>query len=399
MKTLKLGLCACAALFGCLLSSPATVIVDDIWSTGVWTNWNLPNQSPWYYKPESKVTDNRYIGAVPGALIMTNYSSGLVSGTRHFWTFLTTNAPELTVWGFTNTNGCSNATNAIYGYPVDLDYGQMLTMTLRFSPSGVIMDSGTKGLRLGLLYYETNLPDGALSAASPFYFGRCPRNTSNITKSGTNVTGYTLEIPLFANLNNNLFSFRVRTNLNGAAESADPIGETIVYGSLGGGPTLVGSGFQPDQDYTLTWSIARYGSSNQVSATLSGPLLGVPFTNFSRAYLDGFGCNWHKFDTFVIRVDTSYPVCDQLVLKEFKVEVLPLPPFNIVTAHRIDADNFRLVWESLDGQSYRVESKADLTAPTWTSNATVAATGTTTTWTNTGTAGAPKRFYRIVNTQ
>jgi hypothetical protein len=283
MKSLQKHVFAFASMFGFAMACQATVIVDDTWSTSAWTNWNLPYQSPWYYSPSTGVTDNRYIGAVTNSLVLTNFDESnftLVTGTRHFWTYFTSNAPDMTVWGFSYTNGCSNATNAIYGHPVDLDIGQMLTVTLRFSPSGFILDSGTKGLRFGLLCYETNLPDWALTCTTP-YFGRAARNTANISKSGTNVTGYLLDIPLFANItNNNMFSFRVRTNINGLDDSKDVVGKTSTYMSMGGGPSLTNlAGFQADQDYTLQWSVARYATSNQVSANISGPLGGVALTN------------------------------------------------------------------------------------------------------------------------
>jgi hypothetical protein len=399
MKILQKTLFTLTALFGLTLASQAAVVVDDTWSTSAYTNWNLPYQSPWYY---NNSTTNLYLGAIENALVLTNFDESnfsLVTGTRQFWTYFTTNAPDMTVWGFSNTNGCSNATNAIYGHPVDIELGQMLTMTLRFSPSGFIQDTGSKGLRFGLLCYETNLPDGALTCTTPL-FGRAARSTANISKSGTNVTGYLLDLALFANLtNNSMFSFRVRTNLNGIDDCKDVVGKTSTYLSMGGGPSLTNiSGFQADQDYTFQWTVARYATANQVSAKISGPLAGVPMTNFSRAYLDNSGSNYHKFDTFMIRVDGSSLVADRLVLKEFKVETLLMPPFNITTAHAIDANNFRLIWESLAGQNYRIDSKDTLAAATWTSNATVTAAGTTTTWTNAGTSTASQRFYRVVNT-
>lgn len=387
MKILKQTVLTLAAVLGFALASQATVIVDDTWSSATFTNWNLPTQCPWYYNGSS---GNNFLGVETNALILTNYSS-VVSGTRYFWTYFTTNAPELTaVYGDGSvTNTVSNTTNSFYGYPVDIDVGQMAKVTLKFVPAGFIMDSlGSKGLRFGLLGYPTNAPAG-----------RAARNTSNISKSGTNVVGYSCEIPLCANLTNNpLFSFRVRTELNTLTDSGDPLGKNSVYTSLGAGPDVsLIPGFQLDQEYTLEFSVGRYPSANVVSANISGPFAGVALTNFSRSYTDTSGSNYHTFDAFLVRVDSAWLVTDFLIFKEFKVETLPLPPFSITSAHAIDSDNFRLIWPSLSGQKYRVESTENLTAPSWTPSGTVTATGNTTTWTNTGISGINSRFYRVVN--
>ena len=388
MKMIQKSLLACTALIGFAVAAPATVIVDNTWPSGVYTNWNLPLESPWYYNSS---TTNLYMGAVTNALILTNYdeaSPTLVTGTRYFWTYFTTNATDLTL-PLSYTNPISGDTNAVYGYPVDFEVGQMLTVTLTFSPSGVIVDSGTKGLRFGLMSYGTNTPQG-----------RADRSTANISKSGTNVSGYSVELPLFANLtNNNMFSFRVRTNLSGISDSIDPLGKNTVFSSLGGGPSLTNvAGFLADSNYTFQFSISRYPTANMVSANISGPLAGVAQTNFSRAYMDTSGSNYFQFDAFLMRVDSSSLVADQLILKEFKVETTQLPPFSITSASFIDPNDFKLVWTSLSGQKYRIDSKSDLGAASWTSNDTVVATGNTTSWTNSGVGSISQQFYRVVNT-
>jgi hypothetical protein len=390
MKTTHSPLLALAAMLGFTMAAQAAVIVDDTWATGSYTNWSLPDQSPWYYNASG---GNLYYGCENNSLILTNYGPG-VTGTRNFWTYFTTNDPAMTaVYGDGSvTNSVSNTTNSFYGQLVDIGVGQQLTVTLRFIPSGFLYnDIGAKGLRMGLMGYGTNAPTG-----------RATRNTTNISKSGTNVTGYLLEIPLCLNWTNNpVFDFRVRTNLNGMADSIDPLGKTSTYFTLGAGPRLTNvTAFTLDQEYTLHWSVERWATANRISADISGPLAGVASTNFSRSYTDTSGTNgnWHAFDHFQFRVDSSVPVTDRLILKEFKVETSPLPPFNITTAHPIDANNFRLIWDSLTGQKYRVESKDDLNAASWTSNVTITATGTSTTWTNTGLSAISDRFYRVVNT-
>ena len=197
--------------------------------------------------------------------------------------------------------------------PVDIAVRQMLQATLTVQPNGFMMDTAAKGLRFGLMSYD----------AAPS--GRPTRNTANISKSGTNVLGYIVDVPFTATVTNNMFSFRGRTNnyATTLADNNDPMGKTTDYFSIGGGPTLNIAGFQPDQPYTLQFSVARYASSNIISASISGPLAGVALTNFSRSYSDTSGSNYHKFDCFMIRGDSGSPVVDGLILNEFKIEVLP----------------------------------------------------------------------------
>ena len=183
----------------------------------------------------------------------------------YFWTFFTTNDPALTVsFPPGQTNLISNDTNAYYGHPVDIDVGQMLTATLKAQPDGYIMDTAAKGLRFGLMSYD----------ATPS--GRPTRDTANISKRN-DVLGYMVEVPITGTVTNNMFSFRGRTNnyATTLADNNDPMGKTTDYFSIGGGPTLSIPGFQLDQQYTLQFSVARYASSNIVSASISGPLAGV----------------------------------------------------------------------------------------------------------------------------
>jgi hypothetical protein len=386
-STLKLIVFALAVVFGSTLAarSQSTLILDDTWTNSDFTTWNLPYSSPWYY-PDTPANSN-YIGVATGSLFLTNYST-LVTKTTYFWTFFTTNDPALSVPmppGITNI--ISNTTNALYGHPVQINPGQMIKLTLKFQPDGFIMDSAAKGLRFGLMSYD--------HADT----GRPTRYTSNISKSGTNVTGYFVEVPIWGTITNTgMFSMRVRTNMNLTSDATDPMGKTADYIQLGSGPTLTNvPGFQLDQEYTMHFSVARYAASNLVSADITGPLAGVALTNFSRAYVDPSGSNYFKFDCLMIRGDSGSPVVDNLILNEFKVEVLPIT-FDFTLQERINEDQFRLRWTSISGFNYQIQSKDDLNSASWTSNATVTATGSSTTWTNAGTTGVNQRFYRIVNT-
>ena len=59
----------------------------------------------------------------------------------------------------------------------------------------------------------------------------------------------------------------------------------------------------------------------------------------------------------------------------------------------------KLSWPSVSGKTYRVAYKNDLRATNWTDMITnLTATNTACSWTDATTAGVPKRFYIIVQT-
>jgi hypothetical protein len=392
MKRLHRILLTFVALSGFALVGHATVIVDNTWADGIRTNWNLPAESPWY----SWTTGSTYfIGVETNALYLTN-TPGI---TRYFWTYFTSNAPALTIpfGDGSTTNSVSNTTNCFYGYPIDLSIGQTLQATLVFSLSDVLIPSGTSPMRFGLTDYDTNNVVGALN-------GRVIRDTSQITKSGTGVTGYRLELPVFQTLANNaMLGLRYRFNDGVSTDEVDPLGKAGVWGFLGAGPSLTNySGFQPATMYTLVWAVQRYASSNVLSATISGGTFtnldtSATFTSFSYQAVDTSGSNYHRFDSFMMRFDTANIPTDLFIVNEFKVEVLPLN-FPITVVDKFNADSTRLKWNTIAGQNYQIQCKTNLTDPSWTPIETVTATTTTLTWTNTGLTGIGQRFYRVANT-
>jgi hypothetical protein len=281
------------------------------------------------------------------------------------------------------TNNSSNDTNRYYGHPVDLQPGQMLKVTLSFIPTGFLMD-GSK-TRFGLFGY-----DGSDN-------GTVTRSTKMFGKSGTNVTGYYVQVPIQATWpGNNMFSIRCRTNLAVTA-SAEPMGQDSIFWALGAGAGVTNAtGFQLDNQYTLEIDVARFAASNVITATITGNLGGV-YTNYTHSRIDVSGSNWHRFDCFAIRMDSSFPTPDVMILKEFKVEVLPVD-FS-VTGDRIDKDSYRLTYPTWPGFNYQAQYSDDLTSTNWTAFDTFTAVDHTGTSTNSGTTGSNGRFYRVVNTQ
>src|SRR3954465_7057411 len=82
-------------------------VLDDTWADGTYTNSNVPTDSPWFFNTSTAGTF--LIGSATNSMYLTNYD-GVNSSTKYFWTYFTTNAPELTV-NLTSTNIISNNTN------------------------------------------------------------------------------------------------------------------------------------------------------------------------------------------------------------------------------------------------------------------------------------------------
>ncbi len=370
----------------------ASVVIDDTFADGTRTNWNLPDEAPWYSWTSGS---SYYLGVATNALYCTN-TPGV---TRYFWTYFTSNAPELTI-PYTDgiaTNPISNTASNYYGYPIDIGIGQTVQATLVFSVADVLIATGTSPMRFGLMDYDTNNVAGGAN-------GRVIRDTSQITKSGTGISGYRLDLPIYQTLQNNaLLGFRYRFNDNVATDEQDPMGKAGVWSFIGAGPTLTNyTGFQPNTVYTLVWSVQRFATSNVLAASLSGGSFtnldnNQTFTNFTYQAIDASGSNYHRFDSFMMRFDTASIPTDLFIVNELKVEILPLN-FPITVVDKFNDDSTRLKWNTIAGQNYQIQYKANLTDPAWTAIETVMATTTTLTWTNTGLTGIGQRFYRVVNT-
>jgi hypothetical protein len=99
----------------------------------------------------------------------------------------------------------------------------------------------------------------------------------------------------------------------------------------------------------------------------------------------------------MMRFDTANIPTSLFIVKEFKVEVLPLN-FPITVVDKFNSSSTRLKWNTIAGQKYQIQYTSNLNDFNWMPIETITATTTTLTWTNTGLAGIPLRLYRVVNT-
>jgi len=199
----------------------------------------------------------------------------------------------------------------------------------------------------------------------------------------------------------------VRTNLPSSALMS-AAGD---YLSMVSGPSVMSNlpGFQSGTQYTLQMTAARMATTTmQVSEQITGPpLSNLGFLANDNTYFT------HRFSGFGIRPNRNTDSADVFNISHFKVEVIPatstpVTPFLITAAGNTTATNFFLTWNSVPGNFYQIQSTTNLTAPIfWITNTSLAASGSSATWTNGNTAGTnvyhpvpgirPQEYYRVLS--
>lgn len=345
------------ALFGLTSASRAVVIVEDTWADASRTNMPISSSNTvWYSSTASSL------------LVETNFMLGTNITSARLWVGYFTDDPAS---------------------PVTLAPGQMIKVTLVFTPTNVAQWTGSgtqRGLRFGLLNYAdggTRLTDDSFSSSGG---------------NGANVTGYMLNLSFYTNFSTETpMEIRVRTNL----ASANLIGATADYLSLGSGPCCLSNqpGFSSGTTYTLEFIVAR---TNATDVGVRTRIFGAD-QDLSFEVMDTSGFASNRFDAFAIRPNNLANAADHFTFSRFTVEVLPisvpLPPFSITSIERLSPSEVKVTFESVPGQTYVLESRDQVGSGAWVTNATTTATGTTTSLTNTGIPpGVTQRFYRVGRT-
>jgi hypothetical protein len=268
------------------------------------------------------------------------------------------------------------------GLPVHLNVGQQIKATILFSASGIVA-SGGNSMRLGLFDYL----DGGI---------RPTADGSGVANSGVNVRGYMLVLNFGTTFGvDTPLAMYARNNLS----AADLMGTTGNYESFGSGPenaTLNGTPSFTDN------------TTNVVELTVFRTAADT--VQFTTAVTNGAGVGWThsvtdstyaypRFDTFAIRPNSLATTANNFTFHLFKVEVgqatVPVLPFNITEVQRLSPTSVKLTWESVSGKSYQIHSTPSLSPVTWTTNDTVVATGTLTSYTN-APVSEDQKFYRVV---
>lgn len=364
---------------GFTLLSRAEVIVDDTFADGMRTN--LPfasNNSLWYDSSSTGMSLTNY----PGYLL------GLPTSANRVWLAYFTDSsvpipPPRAIFG-----GNTNA--------VDLAVNQLIRVTVTLTPTNTRAwdpNAGfpAKGLRVGLLDFA----DGGARVNSD-------TNAISITGVGgigTNVLGYMTAMPFYTTFSSDTpIEIRARVDTN----SPNLIGSTSAYIQIdGSGPAGLTNqpAFVSGLQYQCVFSVAHYASSNVITVSWLGPGLGG-LTNVTWSVIDTTN-HCSRFDTFAIRTDNVADTADSITISEFKVERLPagsqLQPFSITSSQVLPSGQFSLTWASVANQTYQIQSQ-DTLGGSWTTNATLTAGSTTTSWTNAAPASAAQRFYRVAGT-
>jgi hypothetical protein len=272
--------------------------------------------------------------------------------------------------------------------PVHLPIGRAVKVTLPFTPNGFTSFTNNAGLRIGLFdYYDGGTRITEDSAAA-----------SGSGGNGFNVRGYMLNLdfgPTFSV--NSPLQLLARNFL----QDNNLLGTVADYESLGSGPAgggYTGSpAFQAGTQYTLEFTVARTDvNSVDVTASITGG-----GTNWSHSVTET-NYAYHRFDSFAIRPNSLETSADSFTFSEFKVDVIefsiPVLPFNITSVQMLSPGSIKLTWDSVSGKNYQVQSTDALNPVNWTTNGTVTATGTSTSFTNSPIPGSASQFYRVVAT-
>jgi len=351
--------------------TPRGVIVDDTFQNSSRVATVTPTTSDWVSSTNGTLTQP----AIPGPLVG----------------YPTTNTAVLWVGNFIDPFTASA--------PVDLAVGDALRVTLVFTPTNPAPQN-TGSLRFGMYdFYDGGVilsDDGNVSL--PAWGG---------SGGGTNARGYMVTVNFGTSFGDGTpVGLSVRTNL----PSPQLMSSGGDYLSMQSGPSGMSNlpAFQSGSQYTLQMTAARMTTTSmQISAKVTGPQLNnLGFLANDNTYFT------HRFSGFGIRPNRDSDSAQALNLSHFKVEVIaatntPISPFLITAAGNTTATNFFLTWNSVAGKFYQIQSATNLTAPIfWQTNTSLAASGSSATWTNLNTAGTnvyhpvagirPQEFYRVV---
>ncbi len=269
--------------------------------------------------------------------------------------------------------------------PVDLDVGTTLKVTLPFVPASYTSFTTNGTVRFGVYdYADGGTPLTGDSTAA-----------GGSTGNGTSVRGYMLSLdfgPTFSA--SSPLSLLVRNALG----DINLMGTTGDYQSMNSGPSGGGftgmPAFQAGTTYTLVMSLSRTDvNSVDFTTTISGGGTNWTFSSTDTNFA------YHRFDSFGIRPSSLETTADQFTFPFFEVEVDQNPisviPFP-VSVQLSTPNALVLTWPSVATAQYDIQSTASLSPTAWVTNATVTASGTSTSYTNNSLSGS-SRFFRVVS--
>lgn len=333
-------------MIGCFIfPAHSALIVNDTWADSTRDDTELPDDSAWYAQSTSSLVASA--GALTGTANATS--------SRLWLTYFTTTPSQ----------------------PVQVPDGEVIKVTLEFTPNSINTGTNSRGVRIGLFDYSAGT-----------------RLTSDFNSSalvdGTAVRGYMLSInftPVFAVP---LIEIWKRTDL----AHTNLMGTTAAFTSLGTGGGVAGDlGFSNDVLYTLEFTVMRRGEAVDVGARFLGP----DGWSVSHSVTDTNASPVDRFDTFAVRWERPDQTAASVMFTRFKVEAgPPVPPFRIASIERLPPENLRLTWASVPGKIYEVQASEDLGQDNWIPLDRFTAAEASSSFTDIGILALPQRFYRVV---
>jgi pectate lyase len=292
------------------LSTSATVLLDDTFADGTRNNQNLPTDSAWYVSSVSSWT------TAVNAMSLTLSGSGAVQGVTYF--------------------GANSSS------PVQLNVGDTLTATIKFTFNGVNTFNTSQNFRLGIFNF-------ANSALSPTW---ATTDLSGNNGLGNGVQGYALFQTMGGTFNNaSPMNVQKRTTLADGAL----LGSAGDYTSLGNGPgnTSGFPGFISGAQYLLQFSLQRTASTAlAISVSWQNVTNGATLTT---SVTDTSATNFN-FDGIALRPSSAASSSTNIIFNEVRIDLISAGAPPSINTQPLDQSVFV-------GQSAALAVDADGTAP------------------------------------
>ena len=272
-------------------SARATVILDDTFADGTRNNQSLPTDSAWFVSSAGSWT------TTPGSMSLAMGSTAVMG---------------ITYFGANSSS------------PVQLNVGDTLTVSIKFTFTGVAAQNTSQNFKIGVY-------DFADSSLSPKWA------TADLTSNsgqGTGVQGYCLFENMGVTFNNsNPMTIEKRTT----PSDANLLSTSSDYSSLGAGPGNITGfpGFSSGTQYILQLSLQRSNLTSMViSATWQNVSSGATITTTE---VDT-GATSFNFDGIALRPAAAASTASTIAFNEVTVQLVSAATPPIIASDLVDQD-------------------------------------------------------------
>jgi len=272
-------------------SASATVILDDTFADGTRNNQSLPTDSAWFVSSASSWT------TTPGSMSLAMGSTAVMG---------------ITYFGANSSS------------PVQLNVGDTLTVSIKFTFTGVAAQNTSQNFKIGVY-------DFADSSLSPKW---ATADLASNSGQGTGVQGYCLFENMGVTFNNsNPMTIEKRTT----PSDANLLSTSGDYSSLGAGPGNITGfpGFSSGTQYILQLSLQRSNLTSMViSATWQNVSSGATITTTE---VDT-GATSFNFDGIALRPAAAASTASTIAFNEVTVQLVSAATPPIIASDLVDQD-------------------------------------------------------------